>query len=108
MKKNVLVLLTMSMFVVASPVFAGHDHGGSNNSKGPESSQDPKDEQSAKASEMLIKSCTQQVASIERHIDRLQAKMTEKRTVSSINDELEMLEQKLKEANEIVRALQIF
>lgn len=108
MKKNMLVLLVISMFVAASPVFAGHDHGGSQDSKGHESSQDPKDGQSAKASEILLKSCSQQVDSIQRHIDKLQARMSEKRTVSSINDELEMLEHKLKEANEIVRALQIF
>ena len=108
MKKNVLVLLTMSMFVVASPAFAGHDHGGSNNTKGPEPAQDPKSEQSAKVTEMLLKSCAQHVDGIQRHIDKLQSRMSEKRATSSINDELEMLEQKLKEANEIVRALQIF
>lgn len=106
--KSVIYLLAVSMFVATSPAFAGHDHGGGQNSGGQPSSPSPTDQQATKTSEQLLKNCTQHVDTIQRHIDRLQARITEKRAVSSVNNELETLEQKLIEAKEIVRSLQIY
>lgn len=107
-KKYLVYLLAASMFVTTSPAFAGHDHGGGQNSGGQPSAPSPADQQATKTSEQLLKNCTQHVDTIQRHIDRLQAKIAEKRVVSSVNGELEALEQKLKEAKEIVRSLQIY
>lgn len=110
MKFNkILVLSTIvSVLVTASLAFAGHDHGGGQSSGGQPSAPSSADQQASKTAEQLLKNCSEQVESIQRHIDRLQAKIVEKRAVSSINNELETLEQKLIEAKEIVRSLQIY
>lgn len=110
MKFNIIVVLviTMSVFVMTSLAFAGHDHGGGHNSGEQPSTPSPADQQTSKTAEQLLKNCAQQVESIQRHIVRLQARIAEKRAVSSVNNELEVLEQKLIEAKDIVRSLQIY
>lgn len=101
------LILTM---IAATPIaYAGHDHGGgTQNSGGHAASHGQADVQANKVSEDLLNRCAQHVDSIQRNIVRLQAKMAESRAVSTINDELETLEQQLKEAKNTVRALQIF
>ncbi len=64
--------------------------------------------QSAKEAETLLNSCAQQVESLQRRINRLQADMAGRNPGSSVRDELRKLEEKLKEANEIARPLQLF
>lgn len=108
LNKIVVLVMTMSVFVMTSLVFAGHDHGGGHSSGGQPSTPSPADQQASKTSEQFLRNCAQQIEIIQRHIDRLQARIAEKRAVSSINDELETLEQKLIEAKEIVRSLQIY
>lgn len=103
----VRIMLVSSIFA-ASLAFAGHDHGGGQSSGGKPSAPSSADQQASKTAEQLLKNCSEQVESIQRHIYRLQAKIAEKRAVSSINNELETLEQKLIEAKEIVRSLQIY
>lgn len=108
-KEIVIGLLTVSMFAATSIAYAGHDHGGgTQNSGGHTPSQSQAVVQENKVSEELLKSCAQHVDSIQRNIVRLQAKIAEKRAASTINDELETLEQQLKEAKNTVRALQVF
>lgn len=106
--KIVVLVMTMSVLVTTSPAFAGHDHGGGHGSGEHPSAPSSADQQASKTAEQLLTNCSEQVESIQRHIYRLQAKITEKRAVSSINDELATLEQKLIEAKEIVRSLQIY
>lgn len=101
--------LILLIFVVTPFAYAGHDHGGgAQNSGGHAASHSQADVQANKVSEELLNRCAQHVDSIQRNIVRLQAKMAESRAVSTINDELETLEQQLKEAKNTVRALQVF
>jgi hypothetical protein len=108
--RKLLLFLAMSIFIAASPVSA-RDYS-SQKPGGRGATQDSKDEQSAKEAEKeaekLLNSCAQQVASIERRLNKLQADMSGKHVGASVREELKKLEQKLKEANEIVRPLQIF
>lgn len=107
--KFVIGLLTVSMFTASPLVFAGHDHGGgAQNSGGHPASHSQADVQATKKSEDLLTLCAQHVDSIQRNIVRLQAKIAGNRAASTINDELEALEQQLKEARNTVRALQIY
>ena len=107
--KYATLLLILLMFAATPFAFAGHDHGGEGqNSGGHAASQRQAVVQENKVSEELLKNCAQHVDSIQRNLARLQAKIAENRAVSTINDELERLEQQLKEAKETVRALQIF
>ena len=106
MKEKLLLFMAM-IFVAASPAFAAHDHG-SHESMNHGASHDPKDEQSAKEDEMLVNSCAQQVARLQGRIYKLQAQMAGKNAGTAVRDELKKLEQKLKEANDIARPLQIF
>lgn len=108
-KGIVIGLLTVLMFAVTSIVYAGHDHGGGvQNSGGYDASHSQAGVQANKVSEEILNRCAQHVDSIQRNIVRLQAKIAENRAVSTINDELETLEQQLKEAKNSVRALQVF
>jgi peptidoglycan hydrolase CwlO-like protein len=106
-KTKLLPFIAMSMFVAASPAFAVHDHG-PQNSAGQGASKGSMEDQSAKEAEKLLNSCAQQVASIQKRINKLQAETAGRRVGASVRDELKKLEQKLKEANEIVKPLQIF
>lgn len=96
-------IVFVSLIFAASSAFAGHDHGG-----GQPSTPSPADQQASQTAGRLLKNCEQHIESIQRHIYRLQAKIAEKRAVSSVNDQLEVLEQKLTEAKELVRSLQIY
>lgn len=107
--KLVISFLTVSMVAATPFAFAGHDHGGGGHDSGGHT---PSQSQALvlenKVSEELLKSCAQHVDSIQRNIVRLQAKVAENRAVSTINDELQILEQQLKEAKNTVRALQVY
>ena len=106
MKKMLGLIMVLSMFVAASPAFAGHDHG----SQGPTdhgTSQGPTDDQNAKDSEVLINNCAQYVDHIQQHVRRLQAQIKAKRVGTSVRDEIKKLEENLKEANDNARSLQI-
>ncbi len=106
MKKRLLLLISVSMRAAAAPVVA-HDHG-SHGSMDHGDSPGAKDDQGSKEGEALLNSCAQQVASLQRRINRLQADIAGRNPGSSVRDELMKLEQKLKEANEIARPLQLF
>ena len=109
--------LLLLMSVAASPVFAGHDydhgsqgsfgHGDSKGSTDHMASKDPKDDQNAKDSEILLKSCDQYVDRIYQRIQRLQMEIKDKHVGTSVLDEIKKLEQSLKEANDIAKALQL-
>ena len=107
MKKRLLLLVSVSMLAAASSAFATHDHG-SRGSMEHGDSPGTKGAQGEKEGEALLASCAQQVASLQRRINRLQADMAGRSLGNSVRDELKKLEQKLKEANEIARPLQLF
>jgi len=107
-KKKFWLLFAMSAFLAAPPVFAGHDHGSSHGSMDHGSSPSAPDDQGAKEDEMLINSCARQVEILDRRINKLQAEMAGKRAGSAVREGLKKLEQTLKEANYIIRPLQIY
>jgi len=107
MKKILSIALALSMYVVISPVYAGHDHGGSQGSQSQGTSQTPVDAQNAKESETLLNNCAQYVDRIEQHIRRLQAQIKDRRVGASVHDEIKKLEEHLKDANDNARSLQI-
>lgn len=106
MKNKLALFMALLMSVAASPVFAGHDHG-SQGSVDRGASQSPKNDQHAKDSEILLNSCAEYVGRIHQRVQKLQMEIKEKHVSTSVNDELKKLEQSLKEANDIVRSLQI-
>src|ERR1035437_1272775 len=80
--------LLLLMSVVVSPAFASHDydhgsqgtlgHGDSKGSTDHAASKDPKDDQNAKDSEIILKSCNQYVDRIYQRIQRLQMEIKDK------------------------------
>lgn len=109
MNRNLAFFMILSMSVAASQVFAAGGHGshGSRGSAEHAGSQAPKEDPSAKESETLINNCAQHVGRIEQRIQKLQRDMKGRHVATPVLDELKKLEQSLKEANEIVRSLQI-
>lgn len=104
MNKKLALFIALSIPLAASPVFAGH---GSHGSTEPRTSQAPMDDQSSKDNEVLINNCAQYAGRIQQRIGKLQADIKGAHVGNSVHDELKKLEQNLKEANDIVRSLQI-
>ena len=99
MKRKLIILLAVSLFAVAAPALAeeGGQHGASHQTM---------DEQCAKECEMLLRNCTQEVDSIQDRIKKLQVAINEKGADTYTREELKILNQKLKEADETLRVLQ--
>lgn len=102
--------------VTASPVFAVSDFDrGSQGSlnRMPSgavdhgASQDPKDDQNTKDSEILLNNCDRYIQRIYQRIQRLQMEIRNKHVSASVRDEIKKLEQALNEANNIARSLQL-
>jgi len=115
--KSYLVLLLISVGIsFALPAFAGHDHGGgggfgngSHDSSGHGSSPNHANEQASQAADQILKECSQHLDSIQRQIGRLQAQLVDgKAATSTINNDLDRLQQHLKEAKDIARSLRVF
>ena len=97
MKKNLVILLAMSLFAVAAPVLAAEgQHGATHQTM---------DEQCATECAMLLRNCAQEVDSIQDRIKKLQTAIKEKGANAYTKQELRVLNQKLKEANETLRVL---
>lgn len=105
MKKKLALFMVLSMPLAASPVFAGGH--GSHGSAEHGASQAPMDDRNAKESEVLINNCAQYVGRIHQRIQKLQTDIKGIHVGNSVRDELIKLEQNLKEANDIIRSLQI-
>ena len=112
--KNYLVLLLLTVcMTLAVPAFAGHDHGGggggSHDSSGHGSAPSRGNEQASQTADQILKECSQHMDSIQRHIGRLQAQLVDgKAATSATNDELNRLQQHLKDAKDIARSLRVF
>lgn len=98
MKKQLAILMTLSLFAVAAPVLAeeGHPHGASHQAM---------DEQCTKECAMLLKNCAQEVDSLQDKIRKLQVEINEKGANTHTLDELKILNEKLKEANDLLNNL---
>jgi len=110
MKKKLCALVGVSLIIAASPVLAfDHESVEQNSSWGSTAQQQEQHQEGIRAAEQVLANCSQQMTGLHRQITRLQGQIAESRTLSkSVLDELKSLEQKLKEANQIVRPLQIF
>ena len=99
MKKQLVILMAMSLFAVAAPALAeeGHNHGASHQVM---------DEQCTKECEMLLKNCAQEVDSIQDRIRKLQVEINEKGATTYTREELGKLNARLKESNDLLRSLQ--
>ena len=95
MKKIMIILMATALFGAAVPVMA-MDHGAMHTQM---------DEQCAKECEMLLKNCDQEVDSIQQHIQRIKTEIRDKGANTYTLEELKILNKKLKEANETMRAL---
>ncbi len=98
MKKTLVILMATSLFAAAAPVLAedAHQHGASSQAQ---------NEQYAKECDMLLKNCAQEVDSIQERITKLKDAISNKGADKYTVEELKILNKKLKEANETMRAL---
>lgn len=99
MKRNLAILMALSLFATAAPVLAeeGHQHGASHQAM---------DEQCTKECAMLLKNCALEVDSLQDRIRKLQVEINEKGANSYTLEELKILNEKLKEANDLLNNLQ--
>ncbi|TSK07834.1 MAG: hypothetical protein FPO08_00525 [Geobacter sp.] len=99
MKKKLMILIALSLFVAATPVLAEDmpQHGASHQAV---------DDKCAKECEMLLRNCAQEVDSIQDRIKKLKVEISEKGADTYTLEELKLLNAKLKEANETLRVLQ--
>ncbi len=97
MKKRLVILMAMSLFAVAAPALAEEGHHGASHSM---------DEQCTKECEMLLKNCSQEVDSLQDKISKLQVEINQKGANTYTLEELKLLNNKLKEANDLLRNLQ--
>jgi len=109
-KKKLCALVGVSLFIAASPVLAfDHESVEQNSSWGSTMQQQEQRQEGIRAAEQVLANCSQQMTGLHRQISRLQGQIAESHALSkSVLEELKSLEQKLKEANQIVRPLQIF
>lgn len=105
--KKTLGFMVLSMSLAASPVFAGGHGSHGSEEHGASQTQAPMDDQNAKESEMILNNCAKYVDRIHQCIQKLQADIKGKQVGDSVRDELKKLEHNMKEANDIVRSLQI-
>ena len=98
MKRQLVLLMALSLFVAATPVLAEeeHQHGASHQAM---------DEQCAKECAMLLKNCSQEVDSLQDRIRKLRVEIDEKGANTYTLAELKILNEKLKEADDLMNNL---
>jgi hypothetical protein len=89
MKKVMVVLMALTVFVATVPAYA-MEHGGSH---------DPADVQCAKDCDMLLKNCSQDVDSIQQKIEKLKAAIKKDGADQQKVAEVKALKLKLDDAN---------
>lgn len=97
MKRELLVLMALTMFAAATPVMAGDmaSHG----------SKHASDPQCERECALLLRDCNNEVDSIQDRIKKLQTAINEKGATTYTREELKILNKKLQEANETLRVL---
>lgn len=98
MKRKLAMLMAVSLFSVAVPVWAadGATHGAKHQAG---------DANCERECALLLKDCNSQVDSIHDRISKLQTAIKEKGATTYTRDELKILDKKLQEANETLRQL---
>lgn len=98
MKKSIITLLAVAMVAVSLPAFAVEpQHGAASKTM---------DEQCARECDLLLRDCGLEVDSLQQRIKKLQVLINEKGATAYTLEELKTLDKKLKEASEILRALE--
>jgi peptidoglycan hydrolase CwlO-like protein len=109
MKKLTVVLA--AVLALSVPMLShAHEHGEHDNQATMdmthETMHNHHDDQCAKECDMLLKECAQEVDTIQQHIQRLRAEIQDKGATVYNREELQVLNKKLKETNELIRSLQ--
>ena len=94
MRRQLAMLLAVSLFAVAAPALAVDGRHGQNH-----------DEKCARECSLLLSDCGLEVDSIQDRIKKLQVLINEKGATTYTQEELKLLKRKLAEANETLRVL---
>jgi Skp family chaperone for outer membrane proteins len=94
--KRTIVLIAAALALSAPMAGFAMDHG---------MSHDPADVQCAKDCDMLLKNCAREADSIQQQVKKLKAAIKKDGADQKTLDELRALDAKLKEANEMLKAL---
>jgi peptidoglycan hydrolase CwlO-like protein len=95
MKKTMVILMVTALFAAAVPAMA-MEHGAMHTQN---------DEECAKECDLLLRNCAQEVDSIQQRIQRIKKAIEANGAKPEHAEELKILNKKLKEANETMRAL---
>jgi len=95
MKKTMVIFMATALFAVAVPAMAIE----------PGAMHNQHDEECAKECDLLLRNCAQEVDSIQQRIQRINKAIDANGAKPEHAEELKILNKKLKEANETMRAL---
>lgn len=95
MRKSLVILMAASLFAAAVPAIA-MEHGAKHAQH---------DEECAKECDLLLRSCAQEVDSIHQRIQRIKKAIETTGAKPEHAEELRILNKKLKEANDTLKAL---
>lgn len=101
MKKSILILAALGI-LGAAPAFAAHnkdvhqDH---------HAAQTQKDMDCREECDLLINDCTKEITTIQQRVQKIKADIKEKGAKPENQEELRVLNKKLKEVNETLKAL---
>lgn len=102
MKKSMVILMAVGLFA-AMPAWAEHkkdDHTMEHSA-----TQTQMDQDCAKECELLIRDCTKEIDSIQQRVEKIKAAIKANGAKPENQEELRLLNKKLKETNETLRAL---
>jgi len=95
MKKTMVILMATALFAAAVPAMA-MEHGAMHTQN---------DEECAKECDLLLRNCAQEVDSIQQRIQRIKKAIETYGAKPEHDEELKLLNKKLKETNEELKAL---
>lgn len=95
MRMRIVILMAISLFATAVPVMA-MEHGAKHSQQ---------DEECAKECDLLLRDCALEVDSIQQRIQKIKKAIETSGAKPEYAEELKMLNKKLKETNETMRAL---
>jgi peptidoglycan hydrolase CwlO-like protein len=97
MKKTMITLMAAALFTAAIPAMAAeHEHGAMHSQQ---------DADCARECDLLLRNCAQEVDSIQERIQKIKKAIDANGAKPENLEELRILNKKLKEANETLRAL---
>ena len=102
MKKIMVILMACGLFT-AVPAFADHSKG--TGVADQEATHTHQSAECAKECDLLLKDCAMEIDTIQQRIDRIKTAIKNEGATTYTVEELKTLNKKLKETNEIMRAL---